>query len=78
MIEIRGHDPENKNLIIIKALFFEKERKANVRNFKSNNKFNSVWRVQAIQILANYFKSRGENKKSKEYLELLKPLKLIK
>ena len=33
---------------------------------------NSVWRVQAIQILANFFKSRGENKKSKEYLELLK------
>ncbi len=75
VIEIRGHDSENKNLIIIKKALFLFEKGTEKQMLETLNPIinsNSVWRVQAIQILANYFKSRGENKKSKEYLELLK------
>ena len=32
----------------------------------------SVWKAEAIQIMGDYFKSNGENKKSKEYYNLLK------
>lgn len=68
-------DDENKNLILIKkGLFFsslnDEENMLKTLNPIVNS--DSAWRVQAIQILGNYFYNKGEKQKSDEYYNLLK------
>ena len=75
IIGIRSLEVENRNLIKIKkALFLFKNgsEKEILETLNPVINSDSVWKAQAIQIMGDYFKSNGENKKSKEYYNLLK------
>ncbi len=67
-------DEDNKNLIRIKKAFFianfaEEQNLLEVLNPVINS--NSVWKIEAIKFLVDYFSSKGEKKKSDEYYNLL-------
>ena len=67
-------DEDNKNLIRIKKAFFianfsEEQNLLKVLNPVINS--NSVWKIEAIKFLVDYFSSKGEKKKSDEYYNLL-------
>ena len=75
ILKINKIDKENKNLINIKkALFVSKnindeKELLDILNPVINS--DSIWRNEAITLLASYFSSKGENKKSDEYNKLL-------
>tara|TARA_B100001996_G_scaffold337936_1_gene290107 strand:+ start:3544 stop:4149 length:606 start_codon:yes stop_codon:yes gene_type:complete len=67
-------DEDNKNLIRIKKAFFianfaEEQSLLEVLNPVINS--NSVWKIEAIKFLVDYFSNKGEKKKSDEYYNLL-------
>ena len=75
IIGIRSLEVENRNLIKIKkALFLFKNgsEKEILETLNPIINSDSAWKAQAIQIMGDYFKSIGEDKKSKEYYNLLK------
>jgi len=75
VISIKNLDQENKNLIIIKKTLYLLANNNNSKIEELLNPIinsNSEWRKQAITILANFYLSKGEGLKSKEYFDLLK------
>ena len=74
ILTINKIDKANKDLVKIKkALYLTKhgnEQKILVELNPVINS-NSIWRNEAILLLINYFNSKGEKEKSKEYNELL-------
>ena len=75
IIGIRSLEVENRNLIKIKKTLFLFKNGSEKEILETLNPIinsDSAWKAQAIQIMGDYFKSIGEDKKSKEYYNLLK------
>ena len=75
ILTINSIDKENINLIKLKKSIYlinlGDEQKA-LETLKPIINSDSVWRENALKILADYFIEKGEFNKSKEYLRLLK------
>ena len=75
ILKINSIDKENINLIKLKKSIYlinlGDEQKA-LETLKPIINSDSVWRENALKILADYFIEKGEFNKSKEYLRLLK------
>ena len=74
VILIKGVNKDNKNLIKIKKALFimntaNEDEILEILNPIINSK--SLWRSQAINLVSDYFLNRGEDLKSKQFLELL-------
>lgn len=70
VLSIRGMDKEKKNLFFIKKALFisEKENEIDILNILSpiiNS--DSVWREKAIDIIVNYYISKGQLEKSEQF-----------
>ena len=81
VIEIKAIDKENINLIKIKKalyLFETKNEKMVIKTLNPIINSDSIWRVQATNIMIDYFLSNNEKLKADEYLLLLKNSKTIK
>ena len=74
VILIKGVNKDNKNLIKIKKALFimntaNEDEILEILNPIINSK--PLWRSQAINLVSDYFLNRGEDLKSKQFLELL-------
>jgi len=74
VILIKGVNKDNKKLIKIKKALFimntaNEDEILEILNPIINSK--SLWRSQAINLVSDYFLNRGEDLKSKQFLELL-------
>ena len=81
VIEIKAIDKENINLIKIKKalyLFETKNEKMVIKTLNPIINSDSIWRVQATNIMIDYFLSNNEKLKADEYLLLLKNSETIK
>ena len=81
VIEIKAIGKENINLIKIKKalyLFETKNEKMVIKTLNPIINSDSIWRVQATNIMIDYFLSNNEKLKADEYLLLLKNSKTIK
>ena len=71
---IKSIDKENLNLIKIKKaifLFNQGDEKSIIDTLNPVINSDSVWKNMAINLISDYFLSKGQKKKSKEYIKLL-------
>ena len=74
ILSIKSIDKENLNLIKIKKAIYLFDSKSEEQIIKTLNPVinsDSVWRNTAIQIISDYFISKGQKSKSNEYIKLL-------
>ena len=71
---IRSIDKENLNLIKIKKaifLFKSGDEESITKTLNPIINSDSVWRYMAIELISDYFLSKNQNVKAKEYIQLL-------
>ena len=74
IIEIKNLENEDKNLVILKkAIFISNEgNEAEVSNLlKPIINSDSVWKIESLKFLGDFYYSRSEFKKAKEYYSIL-------
>tara|TARA_B000000437_G_scaffold145960_1_gene106463 strand:- start:73 stop:657 length:585 start_codon:yes stop_codon:yes gene_type:complete len=75
IIKIKGLEKENKNLIKIKKALFLIEKNANEQKILNELNpiinSNSIWKKESIEIIGDYFLSKGDKLKSEEFYKLL-------
>ena len=74
VIENKYIDEESINLIKIKKLLFLfsiEDEDLIIKTLNPIINSNSAWRIQAINLIADYFSSKGEKIKAEEYYKLL-------
>jgi predicted negative regulator of RcsB-dependent stress response len=74
ILSISSINKENLNLIRIKKamfLFSLEDEELIIKTLNPIINSESIWRDMAIELISNYFLSKGEKKKSNEYIQLM-------
>ena len=74
VLSINSIEEENLNLIKIKKaifLFNLEDEKAIIKTLNPIINSKSTWRTMAIKLISDYFLSKNQDAKAKEYIQLL-------
>ena len=74
VLSINSIDEENLNLIKIKKaifLFNLDDEEAIIKTLNPIINSESTWRIMAIKLISDYFLSKNQDEKAKEYIQLL-------